>query len=59
MIRKKLMKRYQTKKNDIHTMTSNLCPRVVAKLDEIGQVDGHCYNIYAGGRLNEATHNNK
>ena len=35
MIRKKLMKRYQTKRNGICTMTSRLCPRVIAKLNEI------------------------
>jgi hypothetical protein len=59
MIRKNLMKRYQTKRGDIRPMTGSLCPRVVAKLDEIGQVTGHCYNTYAGARLNETTHNNK
>ncbi|XP_059435360.1 uncharacterized protein LOC132168246 [Corylus avellana] len=38
-IRKKLMKRDQVKKDGIRTMTGRLCPRVVAKLDEIGQWD--------------------
>ncbi|XP_059461824.1 uncharacterized protein LOC132190802 [Corylus avellana] len=58
-IRKKLMKRYQTKKDGIHTMTGRLCPRVVAKLDEIRQVAGHCYSTYARAGLYEVTHNNK
>jgi hypothetical protein len=37
MIRKKLMKRYQTKRDGIRTMTSRICLRIVAKLDEIGE----------------------
>jgi len=35
MIRKKLVKRYQIKRDGIRTMTGRLCPRIVAKLDEI------------------------
>ena len=38
IIKKKLIKRYQTKRDGIRTMTDRLCPRVVVKLDEIGQV---------------------
>ena len=34
-IRKKLMKRYQSKRDGIRTMTGRICPRIVAKLDEI------------------------
>ena len=48
MIRKKLMKRYQAKRDGIRPMTSRLCLRIVAKLDEIGVVVGHCYSIYVG-----------
>jgi hypothetical protein len=59
MIRKKLMKRYQAKRDGIRTMTGRLCPRIVIKLDEIGQVAGHCYSTYAGDGLYEVTHNNK
>jgi hypothetical protein len=55
MIRKKLMKRYQAKKDGIRTMTSRLCPRIVAKLDEIIVVAGYCYNTYAGEGLYEVT----
>jgi hypothetical protein len=55
MIRKKLMKRYQAKKDSIRTMTSKFCPRIVAKLDEIRVVVGHCYNTYAGDGLYEVT----
>ena len=40
-------------------MTSRLCPRVVAKIDEIGQVAGPCYNTYVGVGLYEVTYNNK
>ena len=59
MIRKKLMKKYQAKRDGIRTMTSRLCPRIVVKLDEIGVVAGHCYNTYARENLYEMTHNNK
>jgi hypothetical protein len=59
MIRTKLMKRYQAKRDGIRTITSRLCPRIVAKLDEIGVVAGHCYNTYAGGNLYEVRPNNK
>ena len=59
LIRKKLIKRYQAKRDGIRTMTSRLCLRIVAKLDEIGVVVGHCYNTYAGKNLYEVTHNNK
>ena len=48
MIRNKLMKRYQTKRDDIRTMTGRFCPRVVAKLDEIGQIVRHYYSTYSG-----------
>jgi hypothetical protein len=58
-IRKKLMKKYQAKRDGIRTMTGMLCPRVIVKLDEIGQIDGHCYSTYAGDELYKVTHNNK
>ena len=54
MVRKKMIKRYQAKKDGIRTMTSRLCPRVVI-LDEIGQVARHCYSTYARVRLYEMT----
>jgi galactokinase/mevalonate kinase-like predicted kinase len=59
MIRQKLMKRYKAKRDGIHTMIGRLCPRIVAKLDEIGAVAGQCYSTYAGGHLYEVRHNNK
>jgi hypothetical protein len=59
MIRTKLMKRYQAKRNGIRAMTTRLCPRILAKLDEIGVVAGQCYRTYAGGNLYEVRHNNK
>jgi hypothetical protein len=59
MIRQKLMKRYQAKRDGIRTMTGRLCPRIVAKLDEIGAVAGQCYSTYAGGHLYEVRHHNK
>jgi hypothetical protein len=38
-------------------MTSRLCPRIVAKLDEIGAVAGHCFSTYDGDGLYKVTHN--
>ena len=59
MIRKKLMKRYQAKRDAIRIMTNRLCPRAVVKLDEIGQVARHCYSTYVKVGLYKMTHNNK
>lgn len=58
-IRKKLMKRYQSKRDGIRTMTGRICPRIVAKLDEIGEEASHCYSTYAGNGLFEVTYKTK
>jgi hypothetical protein len=59
MIRKKQMKRYQTKRDDIRTMTGRLCPKIVGRLDEIGKDASNCYSTYAGDGLYEVTHKHK
>jgi len=59
MLRKKMMKRYQTKRDGINTMNGRICPRIVVRLDEIGQDAGHCYSTYAGDGLYEVTDKDK
>jgi hypothetical protein len=59
MLRKKLMKRYQTKKDVIRTMNGRICRRIMARLKEIEQDAGHCYNTYAGDGLYELTDKDK
>lgn len=59
MIRKMLMKRYQAKRDGIRTMTGRICPRIVKKLDEIGEEASHCYSTYAGNGMFEVTLRNK
>jgi hypothetical protein len=58
-IRKKLMNRYQTKQDGIRTMTIMICPRIVAKLEEIGEEVSHCYSTYAENGLFEVTYKTK
>ncbi|KAB1203081.1 hypothetical protein CJ030_MR8G005531 [Morella rubra] len=48
MIRKKLMRRYQLKREGIRTCTGRLCPRAVEKLESIGEEASHCLPTYAG-----------
>jgi hypothetical protein len=59
MLRKKLMKRYQKKREGISTMEGRICPKIRARLDECGQDAGHCYCTYAGDGLFEVTHMEK
>jgi hypothetical protein len=56
MLRKKLMKRYQKKREGISTMDDRICPKIRARLDECGQDAGHCYCTYAADGLFEVTH---
>lgn len=55
MIRKILIKRYQTKRDDIRAMTGRLCAIIVQKFDEIGEEAIHCYITYAETGLFEVT----
>jgi len=48
MLRNKLMKRYQKKWEGIRNMTSRICPKIMARLDELSLDVGHCYVEYAG-----------
>ena len=48
MIRKKLMRRYQQKREGIRSCSSRLCPRAVEKLESIGEEASHCLPTYAG-----------
>jgi len=56
MLMKKLMKRYQKKREGISTMDDRICPKIRARLDECGQDAGHCYCTYAADGLFEVTH---
>jgi hypothetical protein len=51
MIRKKLMRRYQAKKNGISKLTGKLCPTVVKKLESIGLDAMDCVPHFVGEKL--------
>lgn len=53
MIRKKLMKRYQLKRQGIRTYVGNWCPKILEKLEECGKDAAHCIATYAGEGLFE------
>jgi hypothetical protein len=55
MIRKKLMMRYQAKREGIEKLTGKLCPRIAAKLEEIGLVAVDCIANYASDSMFEVT----
>jgi hypothetical protein len=55
MIRKKLMRRYQVKRNRITKLTGRLCPRIATKLEAIGLQVMDCVATYAGAQLFEVT----
>ncbi|GLT53725.1 hypothetical protein SLA2020_269780 [Shorea laevis] len=59
MIRKQLMRRYQLKRNGIMTLKGKLCPRIVGKLERIGEQAIHCLSTYAGDGLFEVEEKNK
>jgi hypothetical protein len=48
MLRTKLMKRYQKKREGISNMEGTICPKIMAQLDELSHDAGHCYSVYAG-----------
>jgi hypothetical protein len=47
MLRNKLMKRYQKKREGIRNMTGWICPKIMVRLDELSQDARHCYAEYA------------
>jgi hypothetical protein len=55
MIRKKLMRKYQAKREGIEKLTRKLCPRITAKLEEIGLVAVDCIAAYVGESMFEVT----
>ncbi|XP_059454848.1 uncharacterized protein LOC132185016 [Corylus avellana] len=55
MIRKKLMRRYQAKREGIEKLTGKLCPRITAKLEAIGLEAVDCIAQYAGDLMFEVT----
>jgi hypothetical protein len=42
MIRKKLMRRYQKKRQGIREYIGEWCPKILAKLEECGKDAGEC-----------------
>jgi len=59
MLRKKLMKRYQKKREGIRTMDCRIYPKILARLDESTHDAGHCYSTYAEDGLYDVTHKKK
>ena len=55
MIRKKLLRRYQAKREGIEKLTGRLCPRIVEKLEAVGLVAMDCIADYAGEGMFEVT----
>jgi hypothetical protein len=55
MIKKKLMRRYQAKREGIEKLTGKLCPRIAVKLEEIRLVAVDCIANYAGDSMFEVT----
>ncbi|XP_059438654.1 uncharacterized protein LOC132171372 [Corylus avellana] len=55
MIRKKLMRRYQAKREGIEKLTEKLIPRIASKLEEIGLQAVDCIAQYAGDSMFEVT----
>jgi len=53
MIRKKLMRRYQKKRQGIMEYIGEWCPKILAKLEECGKDAGECTAQYAGEGLFE------
>ena len=56
MIRKKLMRRYQLKRDGMRKHDHFLCPKILQKLDAIGLESCHCLPTYAGQGLFEVEH---
>jgi len=53
MIKKQLQRRYQVKRDGIKTLKGKLCPRIVDKLEVIGEEATNCLSHYAGDDLFE------
>jgi hypothetical protein len=47
MIRKQLMRRYQLKRDVINKLKGKLCPRIVEKLEAIGEAASNCLSCFA------------
>jgi hypothetical protein len=59
MIRKKLMKRYQMKRQGIRSYVENWCLKILEKLEVFGKEVGECISTYAGWGLYEVECRNK
>ena len=59
MIRKKLMRRYQMKRDEIRTYVKNWCPKILEKLDECGKAAVDCISTDAGDGLFEVVCRNQ
>jgi hypothetical protein len=55
MIRKKLMMKYQAKREGIEKLSEKLCPMIVAKLEAIGLKATDCIALYAYDSMFETT----
>lgn len=55
MLRKKLLKRYQKKRDGIMNMDGRICPKIPARLDELAHNAGHYYGMYVGDGFFEIT----
>jgi hypothetical protein len=53
MIRKQLQRRYQLKRDGTKTLKGKLCPRIVDKLEAIGEEAANYLSRYAGDDLFE------
>jgi len=53
MIRKKLMRRYQLKRDGISKLKGKLCPRIVKKLEAVGEAALDCLSCYFGDGMFE------
>jgi hypothetical protein len=59
MLRKKLMKRYQKKREGIIKMDGRICPKFLERLDELSPDASHCNGVYAGDGFFEVTDKQK
>jgi len=59
MIRKQLMRRYQLKRDDIKKLKGKLCPRIVEKLEDIGEAASDCLSHFAGDGIFEVEQGSK
>jgi hypothetical protein len=53
MIRKQLVKRYWPKRDGIKTLKGKLCPRIVEKLEAIGEAASDCLSRFASNGMFE------